>query len=411
MVRRLMAMAAGGLALAFAIAPTGALHSQVTQGQNPSPPPWAEAGAAQGAQGEVRADSAFILEVATDNIMEVRLGRLAADRATNPSVKQFGEQMVADHEKIQKQWIDMASKNGIRVYDKLMRMSGEEADRLKAETDRLGKVSGAEFDRDYMTSMIQNHENAVSKFQSQGRFAQSAQVRDLVTAGLPVLQQHLSLARQIGSQVGAGTGVAVTQNPPVAGQNPPTVNQNPPVSPQNQQARERDLSADREFSKDVGAGNFMLVRLAELAQKKAKDSAVRQFAERDAADHARLEDQWNAMISRQGLPSNRGMGPLHKVKLDRLEKVSDRNFDRSYMTLMIRQHHDMVTYWRKEGRASHLAQVRELVNQGLPTLERHLSEAKRIGRRVGVDPEAVLRNREDIARDRAETRSRVRSER
>ncbi len=397
MVRRLMAMAAGGLAVAFAGAPISALHSQVTQGEVNAPQPVRDQPSpTQGAQGEVRADSAFILDVATDNIAEVRLGRLAADKAANASVKEFGQRMVTEHTTMQKQLLDIASKQGIRVYDELSRSGRADAELVKQEVDRLEELRGAEFDRNYMTLMIQNHESAVSKFQSQGRFAQSAEVRNLVTASLPALQQHLSQARQIGAQVGADTDVAVT-TPPVITQNQPGADPNQPVSRQNQRV------SDREFIQDVGAGNFLLLRLADRAQKKAKDSQVRQFAEREAADHDRLQDRWKAVSS-----SKPGMGPLRRAKVERLERASDRDFDRTYMTLMIRQHHDMVTYWQKEGRATQSSQVRQLVNQGLPTLERHFSEAKRIGRRVGVDPEAVLRNRPDIAQDRERMSSRVR---
>ena len=396
MVPRLVAMAAGGLAMAFAAAPISALHSQVTQGEVNSPQPVRDqANPTQGAQAEVRADSAFILDVATDNIAEVRLGRLAADKAANASVKEFGQRMVTEHTNMQKQLLDIASKQGIRLYDELSRSGRADAERVKEEVDRLEKLRGAEFDRNYMTLMIQNHQNAVSKFQSQGRFAQSAEVRNLVTASLPALQQHLSQARQIGAQVGADTDVAVTQNQPGANQNQPVAGQTWPVSRQKQQVIDRDVRADREFIQNVGAGNFMLDRLAEMAQKKARDSEVRKFAEREAADHSTLQDRWSSVTS-----SKPGMGPLHRAKVTRLEQASDRNFDRTYMTLMIRQHYDMVTYWQKEGRTTQSSEVRQLVNQGLPTLERHFSEAKRIGRRVGVDPEAVLRNRPDIAQDR-----------
>jgi hypothetical protein len=88
--------------------------------------------------------------------------------------------------------------------------------------------------------------------------------------------------------------------------------------------------------------------------------------------------------------AERGMGPRHRVKLEQLEKANDRNFDRVYMTLVMQQHQN-VSYWRKEGRQSRSAPVRQLVNRGLPTLEQHFEEAKEIGRRVGVKPEQVLR--------------------
>jgi putative membrane protein len=154
----------------------------------------------------------------------------------------------------------------------------------------------------------------------------------------------------------------------------------------------------------------MEVRLAELAQKKAKDGAVKQFARRERDDHTQLLEQWSSLATRIGMSAKLGMGELHREKIDKLEKVKDKNFDRAYMTLMVQHHHDMVTYWQKEGRASQSPQVRQLVNRGLPILEQHFSEAKRIARQVGVNPDEALRNRTDIAQERGSNKDKNRND-
>jgi putative membrane protein len=158
----------------------------------------------------------------------------------------------------------------------------------------------------------------------------------------------------------------------------------------------------------VGADNTMQIELAKIARDRTNNRAVRQFAERVERDHNRLQDQWENMASRNGMKLKRGMGPRHREKVERLEDARGNNFDRVYMTIMIQQHQDEVSYWQKEGRASRSNQVRELVNRGLPTLRQHLEQAKQIGRQVGVDPDAALRNRSDIARDRNDDRNRDR---
>ena len=128
---------------------------------------------------------------------------------------------------------------------------------------------------------------------------------------------------------------------------------------------------------------------------------VRDFAERLITDHTRLQDQWSQLASRNGMPSKPGMGPRHREKITQLQKVSGKNFDKAYMVLMIQQHQDEVSYWQNEGRDSQSSEVRRLVDAGLPTLEQHLSQAKQVGRQVGVNPDQALRNRTDIARDKS----------
>ena len=327
-------------------------------------------------QADISADMPFVREAASANLMEIRLGQLAQTKATNQSVKQFGQRMVSDHTNMQNQLMAAISGGGQSFTPSL-------DSRHARQISRLEGLSGAQFDRAYMNLMIRDHQEDLSSYQTQSQSARSSQVRTLAANTLPVLQQHVSLAVQVGSQVGADS----TNN--YAGGN-----------------RDRDggnwgeFRADAGFIRAVGQANRMQVQLAQLARDRAKDREVRQFAERLIIDRTRLQNQWNAMMSRNNLPSWSGLGPTHREKIDQLRDVKGKNFDRAYMVLMILQHQDEVSYWQKEGRASRAPEVRRLVNNGLPTLEQHQSQAKQLGRKVGVDPAQALRNRKDVARDR-----------
>ena len=144
----------------------------------------------------------------------------------------------------------------------------------------------------------------------------------------------------------------------------------------------------------------MLIQLAQLARQRSKNPQVRQCAEQAITDHNGLQNQWRALASQNGMTLNQGLGPLHKEKITNLKKASDKNFDKVYMTTMIQQYSDETSYWQKEGRASQSAQVRQLVNAGLPTLEQNFNEAKRLGRELGIDPNEALKNRQDVAKNK-----------
>ena len=115
----------------------------------------------------------------------------------------------------------------------------------------------------------------------------------------------------------------------------------------------------------------MQIELAQLARERSKNPQVRQFAEQAITDHNRLQNQWSAMASKNGMTLSKGLGPMHKEKVTNLKKVGDKNFDQAYMVTMIQQYSDETSYWQKEGRASQSTQVRQLVNAGLPTLEQN----------------------------------------
>jgi putative membrane protein len=390
--RRLMATAAGGLVIALVGVPMYGLHAQVQDttagasnvpgtgtapGQRKTPDQTVPAG-----QGKVptpttagvstvgvTADGKLIRDVITDDLLESRLGQIAQQKAVNPSVRQFAQRMISDHSRMQGEWISMASQNGMSVNPQL-----DNSD--KAKVDQLNRLSGPEFDRTYMNFMIQGHQDALNRLQSEGQYAQSAPVRARVANDLPIVRQHLLLAQQVGAQVGATTTVATTT--------PTTATPTTPYSPTG--TVDRNVKADIKFIREETADNKLETDLAQLAERKAENSEVRRFAERMVADHNRLQSDWVNMASGSGLTLYPSYGKKHRKKLDDLQKVSGKDFDRAYMTLMIQNHKDYITAFRTDGRAANSAQVRNLVSAELPTLEQHLNMAKQVGAKVGADP-------------------------
>jgi len=351
---------------------TGTTTSPTTQ----NPPVSTQPGQVTTAQGDISADMGFVREAASGNLMEIQLGQLAQNKAQNPAVKQFAQRMVADHNNLQNQLTSVASTGG-QSFTPTM------DSRHQSQINRLQGLSGAEFDRNYMSLMIRAHQRDVNNFQSQSQSANSAQVRTLATNSLPVLQQHLSLAQQVGGQVGADS----TGN--YAGGNGG-----------NQGGANGNIKADAGFIREVNSDNQMQIQLAQLARQRSKNAQVRQFAEQIVTDHNRIQNQWSAMASQNGMTLHQGLGPMHKEKITDLKKASDKNFDKAYLITLIQQYSDETSYWQKEGRGSQSGQVRQLVNAGLPTLEQNFNEAKRLGRQLGIDPNDALKNRQDVAKNK-----------
>jgi len=381
-----MVMAAGGLAMALVAAPLGALHSQVTApGTNPRTPTTGPVTTSQ-VQADIRADLPFMQEVASANLMEVRLGELAQQKALTPAVKQFGQRMVNDHTSLQTQLTTTALQNGVSFTPSLISEHQKQISQLQG-------INALQFDRAYMTMMIQDHQNDVANFQSGS--AHSAPVLNLIANSLPILQQHLDLARQVGSQLGvqvATTPTTPTTTGPVTTQPPVITQPNVPVQNTPAAVVQADVKKDKKLIDEVAADNILETRLARLAQDRAQNSAVKQFAQREDAGHSSLQNDWGAMTMNAGLPVQQGLGKNHKKKLDKLQKLSGRAFDQAYMTMEVQNHKDYIDYLQKEGRASNSTQVRNLVDRTLPVLMQHFADAKRIGARVGAETDVTLRS-------------------
>jgi putative membrane protein len=385
----------GAAALALVLASAPALHAQTPAQQDTSHSRWGVLGGPTMVKGQARvdlqADTAFIREAMAGSLMEVRLGTLAEGRASASAVKQFGQRMVTDHGAMQKQWSALASSNGMRITASL------DAEQQQTAA-RLGALSGAAFDQAYMSTMVQDHQNDAAAFRQQASSARSAEVRQLASSGLATIEQHLSLAQQVASQVGtapvattttptpSGGGVipgttpsprtpVPTTQPPVPTTQPANPNNRAAVNPGNDRG---NVTSDREFVHEVLADHITELRMAQLAQRRAKGADAKRLANHMADDMKRWRDRWSGVASNSGMDATPALGNLHRQKLDRLEKASKQEFDRTYAAVVVEHLQSIVPYFQDEGRSARSSKVRGLVNDELPVIRDRLAEARRL---------------------------------
>jgi putative membrane protein len=145
---------------------------------------------------KAEADSKFLKEAASGGMLEVKLGELAVQQAQNPEVKRFGQRMVTDHMKANKQLMSLCEKNNITVPTTLNSKD-------QAVLNKFRDLKGADFDRAYMADMVKDHQHDVAEFTKCSKNAESQQVRDFAAQTLPTLEEHLRQARSIAAKVGA----------------------------------------------------------------------------------------------------------------------------------------------------------------------------------------------------------------
>ena len=184
----------------------------------------------------------FINTMAVAGMAEVQLGKLAAERSQDPDVKAFGQMMVKDHTEANDE-LKQASPAGVQLPTQLDEKHRELA-------DRLTKLQGEEFDREYMKAMVEGHEKVADQLLRQagwigtstrngstaaapsatgtsgtassgatattgtvsnasgadggGSGSADTNVRMWAMKTLPVVQQHLQRAREIHDKVESG---------------------------------------------------------------------------------------------------------------------------------------------------------------------------------------------------------------
>ena len=327
-------------AMMLAAAPDAA--AQVTYNSNPSPV----------------ADSASIREAVRGNYLEVALGRLAESRAENGSVKEFARRMISDHNAMNQQWTSLARKSA-------MEFLLDFGPRGKQTIDRFEDLSGTAFDQAYMAEMMRDHEDNVFVFNRMAQSAGSFEVRQLASAGAPMLREHLALSREVGGRVGVSSTAGRAGGVPPA----PT----PSDSDRTRRRTEADepgtLSAeDRAFVQNVLQDHLMHIQLAQLARREAKRGETRQLADNMENEFSGWQQRWVSIAQRYQIQPPKNLGPDHRKKVERLEDASKGNVDRTYTEIAAEHLESVVPYFEKEGQAVRSAAVRELVNEELPVI-------------------------------------------
>jgi putative membrane protein len=142
------------------------------------------------------ADTRFALTAAEGGMLEVELGRLASTKASNAEVKEFAARMVTDHSKGNAELTEIAS-------TKSLMLPTREQVRAKhqAEIDKLEKLEGAAFDREYMAAMVKDHDEDVALFEKQAKDGRDVALRGFAEKTLPILREHQKMAKQVHAKV------------------------------------------------------------------------------------------------------------------------------------------------------------------------------------------------------------------
>ncbi len=149
----------GFLSIALAAAITLGCNSKNSNEANSANPPAGGAVGTAGSESVKSGDKDFVHDLAIANTAEVELGRMAAERAANPEVKQFAQMMVDDHTKANTELMAIASQHNVPAPNEL-------DDKHRDLRDKLAKYQGMEFDREYIDAMVDGHGDVVDKLGS-----------------------------------------------------------------------------------------------------------------------------------------------------------------------------------------------------------------------------------------------------
>ncbi len=137
----------------------------------------------------------FVAKAAAGSATEVQAGQLAAQKASDKSVKAFGQRMVKDHGKAGKELMAILKKQG--KTPPMDKPSPEG----KSMIDKLNAAQGADFDRMYVDAMVEDHDKDVQEFAEYAKFGDDKQVKAFAKKTLAVIKMHDKMIHDIQSKM------------------------------------------------------------------------------------------------------------------------------------------------------------------------------------------------------------------
>lgn len=200
-------------------------------------------------------DHAFVNKAAEGGMMEVHHAEMALRQSSNEDVKRYAQRLIDDHTKANQELMSLAANKGITpsgaMHGQMAGMppdanpsrditpssatgatnpnpetSGDmrktdpglkKSDQNKYHNsgmdnnhakmmERMSKLSGADFDREYIKMEVKEHQKTIALFEKQSRSGRDAELKAFAAKTLPTLREHYQLARDLASKMAGSNG-------------------------------------------------------------------------------------------------------------------------------------------------------------------------------------------------------------
>jgi putative membrane protein len=140
-----------------------------------------------------RSDFKFACEVSEASSHEIEVGQLAAQKASDQRVREFGQKMVADHTKAATELQQLIAAKGAKLPEK----SAREEKKEEKKKENLSELTGIEFDKAYMKKMVKGHAKMAKEFEKQAEKGDDQALKDWAAKTLATVKEHHRLAESI----------------------------------------------------------------------------------------------------------------------------------------------------------------------------------------------------------------------
>ena len=128
-------------------------------------------------------EAQFVVDVVASNYGELKLARLAQQKASSSELKDVARTLEKDHNAVLTDLKALASKKGMTIPTE---ENGDSKDKLKELTDE----KASEFDKEWCETLMDNHKTSISKFENAANDVSDPDLKSFINTVLPKLRTH-----------------------------------------------------------------------------------------------------------------------------------------------------------------------------------------------------------------------------
>ena len=155
----------------------------------------------QGARAADKPTDPQIAHIAyTAGVIDINAAKQAQKKASNKDVKAFADDMLRDHEAVNKQALALVKKLNVTPEDNdtSKALSKQAADKLA----ELGKLKGSAYDKAYIDNEVAYHKTVNTALEKQLiPSASNAELKGLLQTGLKIFQGHQQHAEHVAAEL------------------------------------------------------------------------------------------------------------------------------------------------------------------------------------------------------------------
>ncbi|MDF2445819.1 MAG: putative outer membrane protein [Moraxellaceae bacterium] len=190
-------------------------------------------------------------------------------------------------------------------------------------------------------------------------------------------------AEGTGSTPGSYGGMS--NDSPSSGSMPPSGNTGPAATgdtsgqpAQSGQSGQKASRKDRNFIEDAITGNLAEIQLGQIAQQRAQNPMVRDYAGMMVNDHTPARQRLMTMASQYGVTPPTELDFMHRRMDKKLRKAEVNEFDEMYIKSQVKDHKKMVELMEEQIQDGENPELKRFASEMLPKIREHLVMAQRL---------------------------------